>query len=344
MGFQTLSSEELFAELEQAADSGGDDQPAQAWQILSRAESDDDFDVALDFALEREMISMEMAGLVRGRIVLEEMHISWRNPVDGSEMVWIPPGRFVVGPLNAPAAAEGFFLARRPVMNSQFQAFLEATGYTPPEGHPDPDAFLAHWKNGKIPANKQNHPVVFVSLIDALAYCQWTGTWLPTEWLWEKAARGEEGRTYPWGESPPFGTDSSNRRQSTKGKLAHINEADTCPVGTYSKVRSPYGCEDLVGNISEWCVPSEWTGRAGSAGRPGGFPVRVPFGSFLPASDSEDDRKFTAVRGSCYLRRTQKVMSSAHRRQLSTTRRNKWVGFRPAYFPPRTLQSAQDLF
>jgi formylglycine-generating enzyme required for sulfatase activity len=155
--------------------------------------------------------------------------------------------------------------------------------------------------------------------------------WLPTPWLWEKAARGEDGRTYPWGESPPFGTDYT-KRPPKKYKLAHVSEESTAAVGQYSNVRTPYGCEDLIGNISEWCVPSEWQWYRESKSQAGEFPAKVPLERFLPAS--EDELQYTDVRGACYLRRTEKPMRAEHKRRLSTTRRNKWTGFRPAYFPP----------
>lgn len=329
---RSLSSEELFAELEQVAKAEADQRSSKAWQTLNRAGAGEDFDVALDFALERELIAMDLANLVRGRVERGDENVSWFNPVDGSEMVWIPAGPFFVDGFDKPMRSEGFFLARHPVTNSQFQSFLKATEYTPPEGHPHADAFLAHWENGKIPAKKKQHPVTFVSLIDALFYCEWAALALPSEWLWEKAARGDDGRTYPWGDKTPFGTDYSNKPYKHY-ELAHIRDDETAPIGKFSHIRSPYGCEDLIGNVSEWCVTTKIFHSKDA--NLGDFPEQKPIESYLPKSDSEDDLLLTAVRGACYLRRTEKTMRSAHRRDLSTTRRNKWVGFRPAYFPPR---------
>jgi serine/threonine-protein kinase len=336
---KTLSSPDLFAELERVAGLGAESS-GRAWQTLCRAASEEDFDVALDFALERELVSMQMAGLVRGRVELGGENVSWINPVDGSEMVWIPAGWFLVSPMKKLAKSEGFFLARHPVTNAQFQEFLKATNYTPPKDHPNAEMFLAHWQNGKLPAKKPKHPVVFVSLIDALAYCQWAGAWLPTEWLWEKAARGEDGRTYPWGETPPFGTDYK-KKPPKPYKLAHVSEVDTAAVGQYANIRSPYGCEDLIGNVSEWCVPSDWKwwDNKQTNSNPGDFPKKVPLERYLPAS--ENKLQYTAVRGACYLRRTEKLMRAEHPRKLSTTRRNKWTGFRPAYFPPTSEALAE---
>lgn len=331
MAAKSLSTDELFAALEQVAQAEGEQRSAFAWQTLNRAATGEDFDVALDFALERELISSELANLVRGRVELGEENVSWINPVDGSEMVWIPGGRFVVTDYDKDVRCEGYFLARHPVTNAQFHQFLKATDYKPPAGHPQPETFLSHWNNGKIPAKKKQHPVTFVSLIDALSYCEWAGVGLPTEWLWEKAARGDDGRTYPWGNKPPFGTDYSQKPPKNY-VLAHINRDDTSPVGQLSQVRSPYGCEDLIGNVSEWCLTTE--GNYWDSDNLGDRPVNKPIDSYLPKSDSEEDLLLACVRGACYLRRTEKTMRSSHQRGLSTTRRNKWVGFRPAYFPP----------
>ena len=107
------------------------------------------------------------------------------------------------GPDRRPATSPAFSLARYPVTNARFATFLSETGYEPPEKHPNNERFLMHWSNGAPPKGKEDHPVVFVSYVDALAYCRWAGLMLPTEWLWEKAARGADGRIYPWGEAMP---------------------------------------------------------------------------------------------------------------------------------------------
>jgi serine/threonine-protein kinase len=277
-----------------------------AWRILFRASANSDFPVVRDFALESGLAAGCEPDTGRGT-----KNPTWVNPIDGSEMVWIPPGPFVVGPRKERAECPGFSLARFPVTNAQFKRFLDETGYAPSEEHPDPELFLSHWRSGRIPPDVEQHPVVFVSFFDALAYCDWAGMTLPTEWLWEKAARGVEGQAYPWGDQPP----------DARTKLAQVRAAATCPVGAFPRTRTPYGCEDLIGNVSEWCQTTAKKDYGRSPG-PG------PSSPFSP----KDMGRLVAVRGSCFLRSDGKRMVSCHRRQLSVIRRNHWVGCRPASF------------
>jgi formylglycine-generating enzyme required for sulfatase activity len=219
-----------------------------------------------------------------------------------------------VGPRKEQAECKGFSLARHPVTNAAFARFLKEAGYQPPPDHPELALFLHHWADGEVARGAEDHPVVYVSLIDALHYCRWAGLSLPAEWLWEKAARGPDGRTYPWGEQRPL---------SGKVRLAHVCTDDTCAAGSYTRTRSVYGCEDLIGNVSEWCLP---TAEGAYGEMPPAWPEipepREPPGPYAP------------VRGSCFLRTSRERTVAWHRRRLSIARRNQWVGFRPACLLP----------
>lgn len=133
-----------------------------------------------------------------------------------------------------------YTIAKSPVTNIQYLAFLEATDHSIPQ----------YWVGGKPPRGKEHHPVVYVTWHDAMAYCQWpieeTGRpyGLPGEAEWEKAARGTDGRIYPWGDHLP------DKKRCNFGRRVD----DTTPVGQYSpQGDSPYGCVDMAGNVWEWC-------------------------------------------------------------------------------------------
>jgi len=282
---------------------------SRAWTLLRDASVNSDFGIVVDYALENNLVAP--CELKKG-----SQTTSWTNPIDGSEMIWIPPGPFFVGKDKERAMCDGFSLARHPVTNAQFKRFLDESGYQPPESHANPEMFLAHWKKGEYPKRKEHHPVVYVSYVDALYYCRWAGLHLPTEWLWEKAARGFDGRTFPWGDTIPHGKQIQ--------KLAHVSafgarREDTVAVGNYAEVRTPYGCEDMIGNVSEWC-------HIGTALH-GAMVVEWP----AIVAEPDGSGPYAAVRGSCFYRIVWRRMAAWHRRRLSVYRRNQWTGFRPAF-------------
>src|SRR5262249_31570755 len=146
--------------------------------------------------------------------------------------------------------------------------------------HPGSEFFLWHWSDGKCPAGREQHPVVNVSAIDALHYCAWAGLTLPTEWLWENAARGGDGRLYPWGD-----------QHRGVEKLANVNSDDTSPIHSYPRTRTAYGCEDMIGNVSEWCLMTE-----------ADHDLRLPKAPPDIAQCLAEPNRHANVRGSCYLR------------------------------------------
>jgi formylglycine-generating enzyme required for sulfatase activity len=118
-----------------------------------------------------------------------------------------------------------------PVTNKEYLEFIKDTGYPAP----------ANWKNNQYPKNKGNPPVVYVSLDDAKSYASWAGKRLPTEEEWEKAARGTDGRIYPWGNN--FNIKFCNILRIKGG---------TTPVKKYPLGKSYYGVYDMAGNVWEW--------------------------------------------------------------------------------------------
>ncbi len=160
---------------------------------------------------------------------------------DVGEMILVPGGPFAMGPERREVRVDAFYLDRTPVTNLEFATFVKVTGYRPAN---DPAArFLAHVRGGKLPPGLERHPVVYVSWDDARAYAAWAGKRLPTEAEWEKAARGVDGRKYPWGRAEPGPTRANYGR----------NRGGTTPVGTFPEGASPYGIVDLAGNVWEWC-------------------------------------------------------------------------------------------
>jgi formylglycine-generating enzyme required for sulfatase activity len=149
---------------------------------------------------------------------------------DGRPMVFVPAGEFLSGPDREKVVTAAFYIDRYPVTNAEYKKFVEATGHE----HP------AHWRRGTWPEGKADHPVVQVTWESAQAYADWAGKRLPTEIEWEKAARGTDGRVWPWG----------NRFDRL---VCNTGSDGTTPVGRYSPAGdSPYGAVDMAGNVWEW--------------------------------------------------------------------------------------------
>lgn len=177
---------------------------------------------------------------------------------DGMVMVEVPAGDFTMG---SPAGEggddevpqhtvtlDGFWIDRTEVTNAQYRLFVDAVGYQAPT--------KCDWGDPTYEdATMANHPVVCVSWEDAQVYCEWVGAKLPTEAQWEKAARGTDRRTYPWGSSFDGSRGNYcdiNCEGDHKDTGSDDGYARTAPVGSYPTGVSPYGALDMAGNVWEW--------------------------------------------------------------------------------------------
>jgi formylglycine-generating enzyme required for sulfatase activity len=194
---------------------------------------------------------------------------------DTGEMISVPGGSFQMGSDDGdpdeqpphPVDVAAFQIDRFEVTNSRFDAFAQATGYqTENEKAGKPQT----WRTSFTPETAEN-PVVVVSWNDAQAFCEWAGKRLPTEAEWEFAARGTDGRTFPWGID--YDTAKFN------GKASGIR--GTVHVGSYPAGASAFGVDDMAGNVWEWTAdwyqaypggaPSEFFGERFRVTRGGGW-------------------------------------------------------------------------
>jgi formylglycine-generating enzyme required for sulfatase activity len=196
--------------------------------------------------------------------------------IDGMVQVYVPAGEFSMGDTDAAAVAEctryqydcmpGFFLDNEPPHTVALDAFwLDKTEVTNgmyalcvEAGACQPPAQTNSWTNAEYFGNPEfdNYPVIYVSWDDAHTYCAWAGRRLPSEAEWEKAARGTDGRQYPWGNEPVAGPRANfadkNFPYSNNYPQEDDGYRDVAPVGSYPAGASPYGALDMAGNVHEW--------------------------------------------------------------------------------------------
>lgn len=169
---------------------------------------------------------------------------------------------------------EAYRIARYPVTNAEYEVFVDATGHTPPP----------HWEDGKVPAGEATLPVVHISWHDANAYAEWAQGRLPTEAEWEKAARGADGRIYPWG----------NEFESSTDQEAPFLTDQPTPVGERPAAVSPYGVHEVAGNVWEWTA--DWyQPYEGNTHRDGDYGEKhkvLRGGSWLEVRDETANRYF----------------------------------------------------
>lgn len=199
---------------------------------------------------------MKTLVLASGLLVLWSSFACAADRVRHDAMVGVPAGSFTMGRDDGPADerpahkvhVNSFSIDRLPVTNAEFAQFLNAMGLSNKFNermfdHDDRDARI-HQVREMWTADKgyERHPVVEVPWTGARDYCAWRGKRLPTEAEWEKAARGTDGRRYPWGNDPP---DASRARY-------RMGYNETAPVDGRLAGASPYGVLDMAGNAWEW--------------------------------------------------------------------------------------------
>jgi len=182
------------------------------------------------------------------------MLLSGCGPKTPDDMVLVPVGSFLMGSddirLETLAEEAGmtkpwvldaapshridlpsFFIDRTEVTNGAYSRFVQEKGFP----------VLPHWQGGRPRPDQERLPVIYVNWEEANAYCRWLGRRLPTEAEWEKAARGPDGWDYPWGVFFDY-------RRANVGGL----QSGPAPVGSFPLGQSPYGAQDMIGNVWEW--------------------------------------------------------------------------------------------
>jgi iron(II)-dependent oxidoreductase len=247
-------------------------------------------------------------------------------------MIEIPAGAFMMGtdrqrsdiydqPKHS-VRLPAYRIDKYPVTNAQYARFVAATNHRPP----------LHWQNGQLPPGLELHPVTMVSWYDASSYAEWAGKRLPTEQEWEKAARGDQGYRWPWGENMDI------TRLNT-----YYNTGSTTSVLRYSDGASPYGVMDMAGNVSEWTA-DEFLAYEGS-----NAPSEVFQGKVAVASTPEDqamkvvdlilvDEKYKVLRGGSW--KSDPFSTAAYHRNFSWPQyASDFFGFRCAADITQTEQT-----
>jgi len=228
---------------------------------------------------------------------------------DGAPMVLVPAGEFTMGseqgdddeqPVHR-VYLDSFYLDTFEVTNGRFAKFVDAIQSEPPWGFADQETPVVH----------ADRPVRWVNWLEATGYCLWAGKRLPTEAEWEKAARGTDGRVYPWGNEPPTAAHAVFGLKEGAEMVSAI--------GNRELGRSPYGVHDLAGNLYEWVA--DWYDESVYTTQP----------TINPRGPAEGTMK--GQRGGSYINSPYRLRS-AFRTKSDPTEHAPHVGFRCAQDAP----------
>jgi len=247
------------------------------------------------------------------------------SEADGAELAFVNEGEFLMGsnpeqdsyfygvegPLHH-VFLYSFWIYRTEVTNAMYQECVQ-------QGACSNLRFNNSFTRDDYYGNSlyDNYPVVFVSWSDASTYCAWAGGRLPSEAEWEKAARGEDGRLFPWGNNPPTGDQVNycdiNCLENMRDPSRDDGFGDTAPVGSYPNGSSPYGTLDMAGNVSEWT--QDW--------------FQASYYSYSPSENPQGPGSGTqrAIRGGSISDRVEGIRTVVRRSDVPNTRLAN-LGFR----------------
>jgi eukaryotic-like serine/threonine-protein kinase len=213
---------------------------------------------------------------------------TWTSPKDGMVMVYIPEGNFQMGSNHAnekpvhTVYLDAFWIDQTVVTNAMYSKCVASNACEPPAGGGSSDDHPSYYGNSQF----DNYPVVDVTWDMAGTYCKWAGRQLPTEAQWEKAARGTDGRIYPWGNIAP------------NASLYYVNYdrkiGDTTEVGIYPKAASVYGMLDAVGNVFQWVA--DWYSETYFRSSPASNPLGPDSGQYRVVRSSQGGSGTTGAR------------------------------------------------